>query len=70
MITALLHLLACVFLDSGHCGRWTMDPFGLWCSRVVLKDSCPVELERPGWHEFGGGVPVCSRDCGPEPPTS
>lgn len=69
MIAKLLWLLACAFLDAGHCKRWHMDKWGLWCAEVQLKNSCPVQLEHRGWHKMAGTT-VCTIDCGSEPPTS
>lgn len=67
LIAHVAFLASCLLFDAGHCARWQVDNWGVWCAEVTLEQSCP--FDRAGWHKFGGGVAVCSHGCGEEGPT-
>lgn len=66
MLLAILRAISCL-LDLEHCARWQATPWGPRCAEVELQPRCEVAS---GWHLTAQGIPVCTRACGEDGPTT
>ncbi len=69
ILAATVQVVLCA-LDLEHCARWVRQsyaPHGLVCADINLRPRCELVA---GVHLHAQGIPVCTRACGDDPPSS